>query len=608
VAKTPGLSELRIPEQKKEKSWFDIRPKQVAAWVETLPLGDTEETTKQLFSVLTHTNRVEIPASARLKALEGLYSTFCFCVDSLKKNFLGLSFPLNARALKYVDRTLAMYAELATAYKIACAELIERNRFYEKKTLTNALYMAMEALGKLQLTYYQIYAPEPAQLWTDIHTLYSLSEQLNLQQSPVRDLPFKPTGIGTTEQKYKQLLLMSLANPYHLGKNEIAQVEGFLQEWAQHSRLINPDDEDKGEAHFACCLNCDRAPVELNLIRTLESNVYRFLDTSDLTQHLRFLLTQAEDESSLNETASVKKVSQQSALYRQLIQSWDTREKRRFSRSTSAGGIDVSVGLNSTHYIIDESNKPPYEETAEESNDTEVDDFIDDTRNPLEISHTTFSIEPAASLADSGSHWGRHGQGHADTPRQSSNSNEQVIAEPSYNYYPWKTLNAGAGGFCLLWDHDKSSNAQIGEIVGIRESGNGLEDNWRIGVVRWMQYLRNQGLKLGIQILAPNAATVQSKLLKGRASKKQEYSCLSLPEIKSIQQPASILTPSLYYKVGDALILNDHGRMTSVQLTRLIENTGNYSRFQYAPINSVENNESGDRPEDQTSEWTISED
>ena len=33
---------------------------------------------------------------------------------------------------------------------------------------------------------------------------------------------------------------MSLANPYHLGKNEIAQVEGFLQEWAQSQGYGTP--------------------------------------------------------------------------------------------------------------------------------------------------------------------------------------------------------------------------------------------------------------------------------------------------------------------------------------------------------------------------------
>ncbi len=605
MAKMPGLSELRIPELKKEKSWFDIRPKQVAAWVEALPLGDTEETTKQLYSVLAHTNRIEIPAPARLKTLEGLYSTFSFCIESLKKNFIGQSFPLNARALRHVDRTLAMYAELATAYKIACSELMERNRFYEKKALTSTLYMALDTMGQLQLTYYQIYAPEPALLWIDIHTLYSLSEQLDLQQAPVRELPVKPSGNVTIEQKYKQLLLLSLANPYHLGKNEVVRVAGLLNEWADHSRLINPDSQDKGVAHFASCLNCDRPPLELNLIKTLENNIYRFLDTSGLTQHVRSLLTQTGDESGLEKTAAAKPTAKQSTLYRQLIHAWDARDKRRFSRSSSPGDIDVSVGLNSTHYIIEESKKPPQEEAVEDNTETEA-DFIDDTRNPLEISHTTFSIEPLADDAESGNYWSTHHHKHSSAPGPSHDSNEALIPRPTYSYYPWKTLNAGAGGFCLLWDHDKSSNAQIGEIVGIRESGNGLEDNWRIGVVRWMQYLRNQGLKLGIQILAPNAASMQSRVIKSMDSDKQEYSCLSLPEIKAIQQPASLLTPSLQYKVGDALILNDHGRMSNVQLTRLIENTGNYSRFLYTPVTSNENND--DENDDWTNAWRITDD
>ncbi len=594
MAKTPGLSDLRLPERKKEKSWFDSRPKQVAAWVEALPLGDTEETTKQLFSVLTHTNRVEMSPAARLKVLEGLYSTFSFCIAALKKNFIGQSFPLNAGALRYVDRTLAMYTELITAYKIASVELIERHRFFEKKALTGALYMALETLGKLQLTYYQIYAPEPALLWRDIHTLYNLAELQDMQQTPVKELPYQPADDVTIEQKYKQLLLLSLANPYHLGKNEIAEVEDQLQQWADHCQLINPDKQDKGEAHFASCLNSDRPPVVLNMIKTLDQDVYRFLDTTELGQHLRHLLTQAQENFGIAEAPLSKTASKKSAFYKQLIHSWDTRDKRRFSRSSSSSDIDMSVGLNSTHFIIEQSNNPVEEEIEEEIAANEP-HFIDDTKNPLDISHTTFSIEPLDTSDPGSNFWSGHGRDSG--PSQTLDSvRESHIPEPTYNYHPWKTLNAGAGGFCLLWDHDKSSNAQIGEIVGIRESGNVFEQSWRIGVVRWMQYVRNQGLKLGIQILAPNAATIQSSLLQGK-NNKQEYSCLSLPEIKAIKQPASLLTPSLHYKVGDALILSDHGKMSSVQLTRLVENTGNYSRFLYAPVDSTKQAPADDESE-----------
>jgi len=601
VAKMPSPSDLRIPEIKHEKSWFDTRPRQVAEWVESLPLGDTDETTKQLFSVLSHINRVKIAAPARLKALDGLYPTFCFCINALKKNYLGQSFPLNERALKYVDRTLAMYSELVTSYKIAIADLLERNRFYEKKALTTAFYMSLDSLGQLQLSHYQIYAPEPSQLWLDIHTLYSIAEQKNLHQLDVKETPIESLGNTSIEKKYKQILLLSLSNPYHLGKNEIVMVQKMAQDYSDSCRIINPDTETKGEAHFVSCLNQDKPAMEFNLIKSLDDCICRFIDTSELTQQLRLLLTQTQDTFNVKDSTSQRNRIKESALYRQLINAWDTREKRSFSRSTSQGGLDISIGLNSTHYLIEESTQPFEEEIVEDTPQEEESSFIDDTKNPLDIHHTTFSIEPVAGEADGESVWeGNSTHIHLTQLNDTSGHN---IPKPTYNYYPWKTLNAGAGGYCLLWDHNRSSNAQIGEIVGLRESSNGSEHNWRIGVVRWMQYMRNQGLKLGIQILSPNALTMQSKLMKGRASQKQEYSCLSLPEIKAIKQPATLLTPSLHYKVGDALILNDHGKMMNVQLTRLIENTGNYSRFQYAHVNSSEEQQFEQDLDSQANEW-----
>ena len=588
MALLPGLSELRIPEQKKEKSWFDVRPKQVKAWVETLPLGDTEETSKQIFAVLSHINRVQISAPARLKALECLQETFDLCIRAQKNNFVGQSFPLGSRALKYVDRCIAMHHELAIGYKISSIELIGHSHFYEKKYHARALYRALNTLGNILLLHYQIYAPEPPQLWSDIHALYSTAEQHALHKQVIisKFNNEQKDNLRSVGNKYKQLLLLSLSNPYHLGRNDAEKVHEALQEWSASSHILNPAEVSSGEAHFVTCLNRDSAPVQLSLIKTLENNMCRFIDTTDLIQHLRYMISLNLEPEEKGGNLS----SKDTTLYRQLLNAWDTRAKRSFSRSPSSGGIDISIGLNSTHFLIEESNVPVFdvEEPEIVQNDGPL---IDDTRNPLDISHTTFSIEPVAGEADGEMYWDstRNTASQNLTQLSGEADNDISISKPTFNCHAWKTLNISAGGYCLLWDHDKSSNAQIGEIVGLRESGNGQGDNWRIGVVRWMQYLRNQGLKLGIQILSPNVTALQSKLMNGRASKKKEYSCLSLPELKAIKEPASILTPSLHYKVGDALILNDHGNMMNVQLTRLVENTGNYSRFQFSPLNTREN-------------------
>ena len=70
-----------------------------------------------------------------------------------------------------------------------------------------------------------------------------------------------------------------------------------------------------------------------------------------------------------------------------------------------------------------------------------------------------------------------------------------------------------------------------------------------------------------------------------------------------MHQPASLVTSTLQYKVGDALILNDHGKLINVQLTRLVENTGNYSRFLYTPINKKEISHFEKEIERQSGEW-----
>lgn len=605
MAKMPSPPDLRIPEQKHEKSWFDTRPKQIAEWVESLPLGDTDETTKQLFSVLTHLNHVKIAAPVRIKTLDALYPTFCFCINALKKSYLDLAYPLNERALKYVDRCLAMYSVLATAYNIAVVDYLGRNRFYEKKSLTTAIYMSLDTHSKMQMSYYQIYFPEPAQLWQDIHNLYSIAEQKNWHLSTIRETPLESLGNTNIEGKYKQILLLSLSNPYHLGKNEITRVQQLAQDYANSCRIINPDVEPKGEAHFVSCLNKDRPPIELNLLKTLDNSVCRFIDTSDLIQQLRLLQTQNQDTFNVKASTKQRDSIKETALYRQLINAWNTRDKRGFSRSSSEGNLDISIGLNSTHFIIDESNSPIEEEDPEEDNDKIEGDNNDETTDPLSINHTTFTIEPIEGDAISENHW-ENNSTHIHLT-QLNDSGDLSIPKPTYSHFPWKTLNAGAGGYCLLWDHNRSSNAQIGEIVGIRESTNDGEDSWRIGVVRWMQYIRDKGLKLGIQILSPNALTIHSKLMKGRASQKQEYRCLSLPEIKAIKQPATLLTPSLHYREGDTLILNDHGNIVNVQLTRLIENTGNYSRFQYTPVKPMEDQKVEPEIEIQTDDWEIKE-
>jgi hypothetical protein len=159
--------------------------------------------------------------------------------------------------------------------------------------------------------------------------------------------------------------------------------------------------------------------------------------------------------------------------------------------------------------------------------------------------------------------------------------------KPKYTAERWKTINVSAGGYCLLWDSDRPSPAQVGELIGIRDTNVGENQTWNIGVVRWMQYSEGEGLKLGIQILAPNALPIMTRTINIGANKKvKPHNSLVLSGVKSLEQPATLLTPTIHYNVGDTLILDDHGATAIVQLTKQLEITGDFARYEYTPVNA----------------------
>jgi hypothetical protein len=576
MAKPQDFSTLRIPEQTLKKSWFDPRPKRIKQWLEALPLGDTDESANRLHSVLEHTNKVKISAPTRLKMLKELYPTYLFCTQALKKKFLNVSFPLNNRALKTVDQTLALDKELAIAYRICCVDLLTHSHFFDKKAMAHAFFMELHINARTQLTHYQIYSPEPTDFWEVVYALYRLAEQKNVHTLSIKTLDEQPR-LSTVENQFKQILLLSLANPYHLGKNEITKVHALLNGLASYSKLINPETENQGDAHFVTCLTKDRPPQELHLVKLIQRDECRFLDNSALIKQMTVRLNKIQKELSQQASQLKQNDLRLLELYRGLVHNWGIRSKRSFTRQSVSGEVDMSIGLNSTHYVIDACQQDPLNQ---ENDSEQISLTHEELENPLDIIHTTFSLDPMTEDATT-SHWNKNNLSHINLSQVRGKYTDQDIPQPKYDYTQWKTLNAGAGGYCLLWDHDRSSHAQIGEIIALRDSGENNDQNWRVGVVRWMQYIRQSGVKLGIQILSPGANSIQSRLLQDNKHNAQEYSCLSLPALTGIKQPASLLTPSMQYKVGDALILNDHGKLSNVHLTRMIEMNANYSRFEY---------------------------
>ncbi|MEJ2590871.1 MAG: GTPase, partial [Candidatus Thiodiazotropha sp.] len=92
---------LRIPEQLPPKGKpFFLSDKEIAAWVEQLPIANIGETSRQIFQALREFNRTLMPSKRRLQSVEHFCKPLSFIADNLSKHYLGSGFPLSDKAYR----------------------------------------------------------------------------------------------------------------------------------------------------------------------------------------------------------------------------------------------------------------------------------------------------------------------------------------------------------------------------------------------------------------------------------------------------------------------------------------------------------------------------
>jgi hypothetical protein len=156
----------------------------------------------------------------------------------------------------------------------------------------------------------------------------------------------------------------------------------------------------------------------------------------------------------------------------------------------------------------------------------------------------------------------------------------------TYAPHTGNNINESAGGHCILGTIDYSADApkvQIGELAGIYNTSNRDNSLVSIGVIRRIRDTDN-GIELGIQKLAPCAHTISTSKQVVSKSSQRFIRSLVLPEIKSLQQPWTIITHDMH-KVGDILIAFKLGHRFRIKLTKLVESTGVFSRFEFTVLN-----------------------
>ena len=148
----------------------------------------------------------------------------------------------------------------------------------------------------------------------------------------------------------------------------------------------------------------------------------------------------------------------------------------------------------------------------------------------------------------------------------------------------------------------------VGELIGIQTTKG--HNQFGVGLVRWMRSNPHESMRVGLQMIAPNAIAVTAtrdsngsgvRTSGGAAVARigaSRQKCLLLPEVGTSGQPTSIICPSFAFKVGDILSVDDGDNSHDVKLTRLLESSGAITQFQFIYLGQPELPEETDEEDD----------
>ncbi|MGD8587642.1 MAG: hypothetical protein PVG22_02320 [Chromatiales bacterium] len=566
---------LIIPEQVPPvgKTYY-LDEKETDEWIGQLPLANIGETSRRLYLALQEFNHTAVAHKRRVASTEKFRRPIDYVIASLNKHYLDAGFPLSDKAHKIADLNRELHAGLATSYKSAVSDIILTNRGKaEHRLLCLALHRAVHHLSRIILLSVLIYDRFPKRIWFELHTLHRLAREYDLESLLIKD-PQESQGLDSSiDQAYRRILLFCLASPYKFRQRENLQIYDALLAWANYSHL-SPADEALSDSSIFVQQDMDLPSCQ----GTFDPhNGARHLIRLDFGELIRKLREQIEGPSAVDKLQAADSLDKH--LLRKLIQLWSAEQKRTFMRTRLNFELQIAVGIGKIHRLLQRSDKQK-SEMGEES--------VTLNGTGQQISEDEFAslsrFSPAAAEAHDHAAVRRDGfeECGPDSGDQEGIEPPVPIAESQesrqgrVDTFLLQTLNESAGGYCLNWCGDQIPKILVGELLGIQSSL--ASQQFGIGLVRWMKSNPNQGMQVGVQMIAPNATAVTAKK---SADSKHPLDCLLLPEVGSCGQPTSFVCPAFHFKTGDLLSLQDQGQNREIKLTRLLESSGSISQFQF---------------------------
>lgn len=221
---------LVIPAQQNNAELVATYEKEaVIQWVSELPAANPSLATRLLYDFILSFNTVELEAQHRLDVLEIIRPHFIEIEDYLRSRLIRAGFPKGDNEQKIFGLLVSIEKHFHIGYWMVVRELTRRDvGWFKGKNAIQAVQRTLRGLSEIVVTHYMMFSAVPDWIWIDLHSLYKLSVTLKKEASKVVDVTNKASKTTTVEICYKQVLLLSLADPSGLMQKEVRLLYDFI--------------------------------------------------------------------------------------------------------------------------------------------------------------------------------------------------------------------------------------------------------------------------------------------------------------------------------------------------------------------------------------------
>lgn len=577
---------------------FSLVSRDVRKWLKNLPYVDQDLAVQQFYDGLKRSNRQAHATRQRLAAIEIIRPVAHDFLKSQRKYLFSQPFPLSKKANEVLKLQQNILNELAAAYKIVIQETANRDGTLGSKKLVTCVHHAMYYQLEQYITLAQVYSEPPQSFWQDLCQMYGIAEHFELTGLQIKNEidPIRPKS--SPKLLFIHACLLSLSNLHTYGHGEAEKIAAFLK---RNTNLTSISDNASTDCEHTFYINLAlREAVRLLPDEEVPiSSKNRYLDATNLLEKLKEISSNADNEAKKVETSGN---ALEKSLAKRLLNKLISKPVRSSKRAIPAKGrLHIVMGLRDAIEVLQNGHvknaqSSQKQTTAIQKNNLELtpmpgkssqastffNDNHDEDANDYNVSSANAWdwISRGNVVSENRSDMTTDNKSHDDSTQADDVALNPVIQT-------WDISNASKGGYCLSSSNTSDYQSQVGDIILLRLEDK-QNDNWRIGVIRWMQSLAERGVKMGIETLhgSINVLEVVDKHLSSERNNEFEH-VLEITEHTASGTNKTIITPPNSASNGDSLVLRQNNKSINVVFQIKLEQTISFARFSYSEMPSI---------------------